>query len=263
MNANVDLTLDEAVGEVLGLLTGMELAYDPQFDRYRSITRFLNRALRQNALEHEWSYYSSTETVGIAQAGDRDFALRASIRPRIIGDDAVRLVAPDGTVVVWAYILPRDALHKYNGRYNGLWASITRTTLSFSRPLSSGMEGLEIQVPVMREPRMFQIPAIPSDPDDPMSSIPQEIRDQTVDFDFPDVVVLRAAYLYAQSDPIMQPRVQTLEAQYKDLMYQLIERDDRHTDSPFINDFFVPISNSVDGGGSGWYGLHPHGDERR
>ena len=53
MNANVDLTLDEAVGEVLGLLTGMELAYDPQFDRYRTVTRFLNRALRQNALEHE------------------------------------------------------------------------------------------------------------------------------------------------------------------------------------------------------------------
>ena len=263
MNANVDLTLDEAVGEVLGLLTGMELAYDPQFDRYRSITRFLNRALRQNALEHEWSYYSSTETVGIAQAGDKDFALRATIRPRIVGDDAVRLVDDDGNVVVWAYILPRDSLHKYNGRYNGLWASITRTTLSFSRPLSGGMAGLEIQVPVMREPRMFQIPAIPDDPNDPMAPIPQEIRDQTVDFDFPDVVILRAAYLYAQSDPIMQPRVQTLEAQYKDLMYQLIERDDRHTDSPFINDFFVPISNSVDGGGSGWYGLHPHGDERR
>ena len=263
MNANVDLTLDEAVGEVLGLLTGMELAYDPQFDRYRSITRFLNRALRQNALEHEWSYYSSTETVGIAQAGDKDFALRATIRPRIVGDDAVRLVDGDGNVVVWAYILPRDSLHKYNGRYNGLWASITRTTLSFSRPLSSGMAGLEIQVPVMREPRMFQIPAIPDDPNDSMTPISQEIRDQTVDFDFPDVVILRAAYLYAQSDPIMQPRVQTLEAQYKDLMYQLIERDDRHTDSPFINDFFVPISNSVDGGGSGWYGLHPHSDERR
>ena len=263
MNADVDLTLDEAVQEVLGLLTGLDLTYAPQYDRYRVVTRFLNRALRQNALEHEWSYYSSVETVGIAQAGDRDLALRATIRPRIVGDDAVRLVDQNGNVAVWAYLLPRDSLHKYNGRYNGLWASITRTTLSFSRPLTSGMEGLEIQVPVMREPRMFKIPPVPDDPNATIEAIAEEIRDQTIDFDFPDVVIIRAAWLYAQSDPIMQPRVQTLEAQYKDLMYQLIERDDRHTDSPFINDFFVPISNSVDGGGSGWFGNHPHGDERR
>lgn len=263
MNADVDLTLDEAVQEVLGLLTGLDLTYAPQYDRYRVVTRFLNRALRQNALEHEWSYYSSVETVGLAQAGDRDLALRATVRPRIVGDDAVRLVDQNGNVAVWAYLLPRDSLHKYNGRYNGLWASITRTTLSFSRPLTSGMEGLEIQVPVMREPRMFKIPPVPDDPNATIETIAEEIREQTIDFDFPDVVIIRAAWLYAQSDPIMQPRVQTLEAQYKDLMYQLIERDDRHTDSPFINDFFVPISNSVDGGGSGWFGNHPHGDERR
>ena len=263
MNADVDLTLDEAVGEVLGLLTGLELSYSPEYDRYRSVTRFLNRALRANALEHEWSYYSSLETVGIAQAGDRDIALRATVRPRIVGDDAVRLVDKDGNVAVWAYMLPRDALHKYNGRYAGLWCSVTRTTLTFSRSLPASMEGLQIQIPVMREPRMFNLPPVPEDPMDPLVTIPDEVREQTIDFDYPDVVIIRAAYLYAQSDPIMQPRVQTLEAQYKDLMYQLIERDDRHTDSPFINDFFVPISNSVDGGGAGWFGNHPHGDERR
>ena len=263
MNADVDLTLDEAVQEVLSLLTGLDLTYSPNYDRYRVVARFLNRALRQNALEHEWSYYSSLETIGQAQAGDKDLAIRATVRPRIVGDDAVRLVDGDGNVRVWAYMLPRDALHKYNGRYNGLWCSVTRTTLSFSRPLPASVEGLDIQIPVMREPRMFQIPPVPDDPQEPVDEIPQEIRDQVIDFDFPDVVIVRAAWLYAQSDPIMQPRVQTLEAQYKDLMYQLVERDDRHTDSPFINDFFVPISNSVDGGGSGWFGAHPHSDERR
>ena len=86
MNADVDLTLDEAVQEVLSLLTGLDLAYSPNYDRYRVVTRFLNRALRQNALEHEWSYYSSLETIGQAQAGDKDLAIRATVRPRIIGE---------------------------------------------------------------------------------------------------------------------------------------------------------------------------------
>ena len=87
-NPDVAMTLDEAVEEVLGLLTGLEVAYDPQYDRYRAIARTLNRALRANALEHEWSYYSSIENVGLAHAGDTDVALRSSIRLRKIGDDS-------------------------------------------------------------------------------------------------------------------------------------------------------------------------------
>jgi hypothetical protein len=55
--------------------------------------------------------------------------------------------------------------------------------------------------------------------------------------------------------------VQTLEAQYKDLMYQLIERDDRATDSPFQNEFTVPVQNSLEGGSVAH--RHPHADERR
>ncbi len=53
MNPELKLTLDEGIQEVLGLLTGLDMTYDPQYDRYRVIGRMLNRALRANALEHE------------------------------------------------------------------------------------------------------------------------------------------------------------------------------------------------------------------
>ncbi len=109
-NPEVQLTLDDAVEEVLGLLTGMELRYAPELDRYRSITRQLNRALRSIALEREWAYYSDLEEVGVVHAGDQDIHLRAAVRPRIIGDDAVRLCREDGVPLVWAYFLPRDAI---------------------------------------------------------------------------------------------------------------------------------------------------------
>jgi hypothetical protein len=112
----------------------------------------------------------------------------------------------------------------------------------------------------MREPKMFRLPAQPVDPEDPLVDVPQEVLDQEIDFSYPDVITMRAAFLVAQSDPVMQPRVQTIEAQYKDLMYQAIERDDRNTDSPYMNEFAVPVQASLHGGGS-WHG-HPHADER-
>ena len=56
--------------------------------------------------------------------------------------------------------------------------------------------------------------------------------------------------------------MQTLEAKYKDLMYQLVERDDRITDQPYLNEILVPISNSVLGGSSPLRHGHPHADER-
>lgn len=261
INPELTLTLDDAVAEVLGLLTGQDLTYDPEFDRYRVITRCLNRALRSNALEHEWSYYSGTSSAGTAAEGMAAVTLPATMRPRINGDDAVRLVNGDDQIMVWAYFLPREALHKYGGRPEGLWVSSTKNYLLFSRKLYAGEAGLDIQVPVMREPNMFRLPPPPEDPSDPVVAVDPAIRAQPIDFCYPDIVTLRAAFYYAQTDPVMQPRVQTLEAQYKDLMYQIIERDDRNTDSPYLNEFFVPVQNDISG--DSMPHLHPHSDGRR
>lgn len=258
-NPEVLMTLDDAVAEVLGLLTGLDLSYAPELDRYRAITRALNRALRNNALEQDWAYYSDTEVAGVAVGGEDAITLRSSIRPRIINDDAVRLVTDDGRVARWAYFLPRDALHKYGYR-TGLWCSVTRNLLAFSRPFTSVEDGLNIELPVMREPRMFRLPEQPEDPNLPLVTVPDSVRDQEVDFNVPDLIVARAAFLYAQTDPVMQPRVQTLEAQYKDLMYQVMERDEKNTDSPYLNDFEVPVVSGLSQ--PHVYHGHPHADER-
>lgn len=266
-NSELELTLEEAVAEVLGQLTGLDLSYDPNFDRFRAVTRALNKALRLNALEKEWSYYSGDHNVGTTVAGDKVLHMSSSIRPRMVGDDAARLVQvmDDETghehVVGWAYYLPRDALHKYEYR-SGLWCSVVRNELHFSRYLSEAEGGLDVWIAGMREPRMFRVPPHPTDPNDPLVEIPADVLNQPVDFVYPDVITMRAAFIYAQSDPVMQPRVQTLEAQYKDLMYQIIERDDRNTDSPYLNDFFVPIQSDLFGPHGNRHG-HPHADERR
>lgn len=264
MNENVAMTLDEAVEEVIGLLTGLDLTYLSSTDRYRTIARQLNRSVRSMALEKEWSYYSSTETLGAASAGQTQVWLPSSQRVRIINDDCVRLVDANGRAVRWAYFLPRDALHKYPDR-PGLWASVTRNEITFSRPLRASEEGLEIQVPVMREPELFVLPKVVAVGDDvEVPEVPIEVREQEIDFPYPDVVILRAAFYYAQTDPVMQPRVQTLEAQYKDLFYQISERDDRNTDSPFENEFIVPVQGGVDWPGYGNMGhVHPHADGGR
>lgn len=255
INSEVNLTLDDAVQEVLGLLTGLDLTYDPQLDRYRVITRQLNRALRANALEHEWSYYSATVSIGSAVEGVSAMVLPEDNRPRVINDDAVRLVDEYDQIRQWAYFIPRDALHKYGGRQGGLWAAYVRGTVLFSRAFYAYEEGWDVQLPVMREPTMFRLPATGEEVD-------EEIRLQPIDFPYPDVVILRAAFYYAQTDPVMQPRVQTIEAQYKDLMYQIIERDDRNTDSPYLNEFFVPVMNGITPSGYADHS-HPHSDERR
>lgn len=260
MNPDVAMSLDDCVEEVLGMLTGLELRYDPSLDRYRSITRQINRALRANALEREWSYYSDLEEIGIVTAGEQDISLRASLRPRIIGDDSVRLCDENGSPVVWAYFLPRDAIEKYPTR-RGLWVSMTRQSLHFSRPFGLHEEGLRIQLPVMREPKMFRLPEQPADQNGALVEVPQSVREQLLDFEFPDAVLARAAYFYAQTDPVMQPRVQTLEEEYKNIFYALNERDDRNTDSPFLNEFFVPVQADIMGGSPHGH-RHPHSDER-
>ena len=237
-NPEVELTLEDCVAEVLGILTGQDLTYAPELDRFRAITRQLNRALRANALENEWSYYSSVLPLGSTSEGINEFQVANTQRVRIINDDAVRLVDPETErPIIWAYMLPRDSLHKYAWR-QGLWSSVVRRTIYFSRPLRQQEAGLEVHVPVMREPRIFRLP-------DQGKEVAEAVLRQPLDFEFPDVIVARAAYLYAQADPVMQPRAQTLEAEYKNMMYQLIERDTAHTDSAYVNEFIVPIESSL------------------
>lgn len=258
-NPDVSMTLEEAVDEVLSTLTGMDLDYDPNQDRFRTIVRALNRAQRAIALEHEWSYYSSLEEVGYANKDERDVPLRQNIRPRIISDDSVRLVDSEGQVRVWAYFLPRDAIHKYAAR-EGLWVAALPSTLRFSRPFLSRENGMMIEVPVMREPRRLVFPKIPQNPGTTIQPVPEEILQQQIDFPYPDLIVARAAHIMAASDPVMQPRVQDLEAGWKTIMYALVERDDRATDAPFVNDFIIPISSSIYENAPAWTHQHPHSD---
>lgn len=261
MNPELETDLDTAVKEVLGLLTGLDLTYVPEYDRYYAITRQINRAMRSCALEKEWSWFADTQSVGTAVAGNTVVNLPSSLRPRIVNDDAVRLVDDDGNVQVWAYFLPRDAGHKYQSR-TGLWVTSTRQSLLFSRGFYNSEDGLDIQVPIMREPVMFRLPEQPEDPETPLVEVPLETRQSLIDFPYPDLIILRAAHYVAQSDPLYQPRVQTIEAQYKDLMYQIMERDDRHTDSPYQNEWNLPMEGSLRGP-SYVNHRHPHADERR
>lgn len=240
ISSELTMSLEDAVGEVLTLLTGQALVYDSQFDRFRVITQHLNRALRNNALEKEWSYYSELLDLGSIYKGDQRFQIAADYRFRIINDDAARIVDDNGVPQAWAYFLPRDALHKYANR-KGLWCSTTRTLLTFSRPLPAEYEEMHVELPVMREPRMFRLPAEPED------AVDLDVLEQQIDFDVPDVITARAAWLYAQTDPVMQPRVQTLEDGYKSLMYQAIERDDAMTESPYLNEFIVPVQGTIYG----------------
>ena len=305
------MTLDEAVGEVLNYLTGYDLHYIAELDRYRSITRTLNRALRLVSTEHEWSCYSSIEDLGELRAGQTEITHRRSRRPRIIHDDSVRLVDDENRIRLWAYILPRESLHKYQGR-TGLWVASTENRLEFSRPIREIEAGLRALAPVMREPRQLVIPAsydsldalendgqpdplelekilqlrnfhnpdiveewvvdegaVPYIYTSPESSLakleltPAQVRQQRIDHSFPDLIILKAAALYAATDPVMQPRVQTLDAQYKSLFYALTERDTNHTDDPYRNDFHVPIQGGLHADRSGRGHAHPHSDERR
>lgn len=236
-NKEVQMTLKEAVAEVLGSLNGLDLEYNPAMDRFHSCTRALNRGLRAVALEKEWSYYSTTEEIGTVEAGMVEIEINSSLRPRQVNDDAVRLVDDNGITRSWVKFLPRDALGKYIGR-RGLWCSITRNTLSFSRPLSVAEVGLHILCPVMREPKMFRLPEGDGD-------VPPRILNQPIDFDYPDLVICRAAMYIADTDPVMQPRVPTLEARYKDIMYALSGRDEESTDAVVMDDFQVPIGGSL------------------
>lgn len=262
VNPNIAMTLDDAVQEVLGFLEGLDLAHVPHLDQYYAVTRQINRALRTNATEVEWSYYSGVETIGTARCGDREILIPSNLRPRIEGDDSVRFIDDCGIEVQWAYILPRDSLHKYTHRHDGIWAAVTRDVVAFSRPFTSKEEGLRLQLPVMREPEMFELPKRPLDPNAPIPEVPESVREQLVDFSNPDLITMKAAFLIAQSNPVYQPRVQTLDDQYKDMMYQLKERDEKVTESPYMNEFIVPITPDLFGNPPPHTHLHPHSDAR-
>lgn len=260
-NTELSKTLQEAVKEVLNLLTGLDLTYEPELDRFYAITRLLNRALRLNATENNWSWYASTEEVGILVEGQTSVYIDTQLRPRITTDDACYLQDADGMRVLWAYFLPRQSIHKYQAR-SGLWVAHVRDELVFSRAIREEEDGLTFHVPCMREPDMFVLPEQSEDPLVALTEVPSATLTQEIDFPWPDLITARAAHLYAQTDPVMQPRVQTLEAAYKDLMYQLLERDTNKTDTPFMNDWFVPMQGSLAGADYSQH-YHPHADERR
>ena len=252
VNNNVALSLDDAVAEVNAILTGLDLQYTPQSDRYIVLARTINRALRLTALENEWSYYSDREEVGTVRTGDQEFELVGSLRTRLMNDDAVTLCDDYGQARLWAYFLPRESLSKY-ATTPELRVAVTRQTIRFSRPLNASLQGLHVMVPVMREPRQFALPALGQ-------PITEDQRQQKLDFDYPDLITARAAYIYAQTDPITQPRAMVLEDQWKNIMYALSERDTRHTDLPYLNDIVLPLEGLA-GPASGGHG-HPHSEYR-
>lgn len=244
-NPDVRVTLRKGVDEVLAILTGLDLEYEQDSDTFLVIARQLNRAVQDNALDQEWSYYSDVEEPGKARKGENVVYLRQTVRPRQINDDSVRL-CKDGIPVQWAYFLPRDALHKYAGD-PGLWCASVRDKIVFSRPFNEWEDGLDIEVPIMREPRLFDLTEDPID------------ENQELDFDFPNIVVMRAAYYYAQTHPLFQPRAQTLEQQMNNMKYALVERDERQTDSVILNDIILPMDSDINGGNGVWRApAHPH-----
>ena len=92
MSKEVEMNLDQAVAEVSALLNGIELTLDHNQERYRVIARFINHALRDVALEVEWSYYSDYENVGISHEHIRLVHLRHSLSTRFMKDFAFRMV---------------------------------------------------------------------------------------------------------------------------------------------------------------------------
>ena len=248
-NQDVVYTLDEAVGELLRNLHGLGVQYESTADRYHVIAHTINRALRAVALDNEWSWFCEDAELGVVQQGDRTVEMTSRQRLRIVQDDALRLETDEGLPVKWIYVLPRDALHKY-AMVPGLWASATRTTIKFSRPIRGEEAGLRIVAPIMREPKMFNLP-------EPGKEITSSVRNQQLDFDYPDLVIAKAMYMYAQTDPVIQPRVPTLEENYNTLKYALIERDTQFTDSPYRNNWILNIANAP-GQRATYNHFHPH-----
>lgn len=247
----VTMSLRDAVAEVHNILTGLDLEYDGRYDIFHAGVRQLNRSLRSVAMLEDWGWYAEDVQAGQTTLDQVTIELDDIYRPRVGQDDAVRLVDPDsGLVRYWAYYLPRDSVSKYLYRPE-LRASFTRNTLTFSRPLQAFEAGLNIVVPVMREPRQTRVP-------DAGQTLTDAELNRAIDFEFPDLVVAHAAWQTSQSNPLYQPRAQTLEAAYDDIRYALLERDSNHSDSPLRNTFTPSY-------GDPYLAMphnHPHSDRR-
>lgn len=227
---SVALSLQEAVAEVHNILTGLDLEYDDRYEIFHATVRQINRSLRQVALLEDWGWYSELVLSGVTHEGQTVIELDALYRPRINQGDCVQLVDPNtGLTWHWAYYLPRDSLSRHTHR-SELRVAFVRNTLMFSRPIQRFESGYEILVPAMREPQQTTIPESGKQLSDAELNRP-------IDFEFPDLVVAHAAWQISLSNPVYQPRAQTLEAAYDDVRYALSERDSNHSDSPLRNDF--------------------------
>lgn len=246
------LTLSETVDEVVNTLYGLSTRFEPDTDSWHGMALTLRRALKVVATERDWIYYHDTVQVGTVEPDCSVIVVPSRYRVRKTGDDAIRLLDSRGRPVVWAYIIPDDALHKYRA-LSGLWCSVVRQEIRFSRPFYKAEKGLRVIAPVMREPYLW--PKLVSG-----QALPQDEMDRDIDFHRADMVVMKAAYLYAQTDPLLQPRVPQLEQDYRAVFYQVQEQDTNVTMGAMVNDFQLPIEGDyrfVSGHG---YGLHPHSD---
>lgn len=225
----VAMSLRDAVNEVHNILTGLDLVYEDRYDIFHATVRQLNRSLRNVALEDEWAWYAEDVEAGTTTAGQTSVELDAGYRPRIQQDDAVRLVNSDGLAVRWAYYLPRDSLSKYLHSPE-LRVAVTRNQITFSRPLQNFEAGLKIVVPAMREPRQTRLP-------DSGQRLSDAELNRSIDTEYPDMIVAHAAWQISMSNPLYQPRAQTLEGAFSDLKYALMERNTNHSDSPMRNTF--------------------------
>lgn len=247
----VSISLREAVAEVHNILTGLDLSYDDRYDIFHACVRQLNRSLRTVALEEDWGWYADDLLLGVVSEGDQTFSVPPNVRLRVRQDDAIRLVDPATKKTVrWAYFLPRDSLSKYWAAPE-LRAAFVRNNVVLSRPLLAREEGLEVWATVMREPRQTTIP-------DSGTKIPDADLSRPLDFENPDMVIAHAAWQMSLSNPLYQPRAQTLEDVYNNFKYALTERDSDHSDSPMQNSFTPSYGDPF----IAMHHPHPHSDRR-
>lgn len=246
----VQLSLREAVNEVHNILTGLDLEYEDRMDIFHATVRQINRSLRQVALEDEWAWYVEEVDAGTTTEGMTQVELSSSYRPRVQQDDAVRLTNSEGITVEWAYYLPRDSLSKYLYRRE-LRVAFTKNVILFSRPLQKFESGLSVIVPAMREPKQTKIP-------DAGQQLSAADLVRAIDAEYPDMIVAHAAWKLSMSNPLYQPRAQTLEEEFNDLKYALTERNSNHSDSPLRNTFTPSYGDPYLAIPHG----HPHSDRR-
>ena len=246
----VQLSLQESVNEIHNILTGLDLTYEDRYDIFHATVRQVNRSLRQVALEDEWAWYVEEVDAGTTTVDMTEVELNSAYRPRVQQDDAVRLVNANGITVSWAYYLPRDSLNKQMHRPE-LRVAFTKNVIKFSRPLQLFESGLSIIVPAMREPKQTRLPEAGA------RLTPAELS-RAIDAEYPDLIVAHAAWKMAMSNPLYQPRAQTLEEEFNDLKYALTERNTNHSDSPMRNNFVPSYGDPY----LATPHVHPHSDRR-